>query len=233
MKILGIAGSPRRPEVSGVHSLVKTVLEASGIEYELVSLYGKRVHGCIGCLGCVHDNVCVVKDDMEPLRQKFIEADAFVIGAPNYYSGINGVTHAVLERWYQFRHREGNLLWGKLCVAVGTGGAAGQAAVNDIEKFCMYSFIETVAKVHGQGAALCWRCGYGETCKVGIPYFLLGPNVKITEDLIPSVSKQPSLLQAARDAGERLGRRLRSGHDRGTVTQRMQAALMAKFKEST
>jgi multimeric flavodoxin WrbA len=38
MKILGISGSPRKKDVSGTHKLVSTVLEASGCEYELVSL---------------------------------------------------------------------------------------------------------------------------------------------------------------------------------------------------
>ncbi len=108
MKILGISGSGRAPEVSGVYKLVQTILEASGCDYELVTLRGKNIGGCIACLGCVKDNVCKVQDDMAPLRDKIVEADAYVIGAPNYYSGINALTHALLERLYQFRHQPPN-----------------------------------------------------------------------------------------------------------------------------
>ncbi len=230
--ILGISGSPRKDDLSGVHCLVKTVLESTGCEYELVSLRGKKIAGCIACLGCVKDNICKVDDDMAPLRDKIVAAEAYVIGAPNYYSMMNAATHAFLERWFQFRHQEGDLLWGKLAVAVGVGGTVGHFPADEIEKFLTYNFIETVAKVSGQGAASCFSCGYGESCKVGIPYFLHGEGVKITPDIIPDVSKQPQVMAAARQAGKELGRRLREGHDRGRVTLKMQQYLMEQFKSS-
>ena len=105
MKILGISGSPRKDETSGTCKLVRTVLQESGCEHELISLRGKTIHGCIACLRCVKDNVCKVEDDLFALRDKILEADAYVIGAPNYYSGMNATTHAFLERWFQFRHQ--------------------------------------------------------------------------------------------------------------------------------
>ena len=89
MKILGISGSPRKNLQSGVYKLVQTVLENTGIEYELISLRGKTISGCIACLGCVEDNICKVNDDFAPLREKIIDADAYVFGAPNYYSSFN------------------------------------------------------------------------------------------------------------------------------------------------
>ncbi len=58
MKILGISGSARGQETSGVYKVVKTLLEATGLGYELVSLRGKNIGGCVACLGCVKDNVC-------------------------------------------------------------------------------------------------------------------------------------------------------------------------------
>lgn len=233
MKIFGISGSCRSNDESGSYKLAKTVLEAAGCEYELVSLRGKKILGCTACLGCVEDNVCVVKDDMAEIRDKFVEADAFVIAAPNFFSTINAATHALLERLYQFRHRDGDALWGKLAVAVGVGGGNGDPVVDQIETFMGYSFIETVAKVSGQAAACCFSCGYGETCKVGVIHMMFGEGTKITEEIIPRVEKQPELMQAAEDAGKELGRRLREGHDRGAVTAKMQQAMMERFKEST
>ena len=232
MKVLGISGSPRKEKQSGVHKLIETVLEATNLEYDLVSLRKMNIAGCIACLGCVKDNVCKVEDDLQPLREKIVEADGFVIGAPNYYSGLNANTHALLERWFQFRHQEGDLLWGKLGVAVGVGGTEGHYPADDIEKFFFYNFIETVSKVSGQGAASCFSCGHGETCKVGIPYFLHGEGVKITEQIIPDVTKQPEVMEAAEQAGKLLGSRLSEGHDRARVTQKMQAIMMEKFKGS-
>lgn len=233
MKILGISGSPRPHEVSGVYRLVKIVLEATGKDYELISLRGKTIAGCIACLGCVKDNVCKVNDDMADLRDKIIEADAYVIGAPNYYMGMNALTRAFLERMYQFRHQTGDTLWGRLAVAVGVGGASGRICCDEIEQFMAYRFIETVAKVVGQGAASCYTCGYGETCKVGVPVMLHGQGVKITADMIPDVTKQPELITAAKRAGEILAKRLSKDHDRRRVTEKMQKTMMEKFKSST
>ncbi|WP_005033419.1 flavodoxin family protein [Holophaga foetida] len=232
MKILGISGSPRDEKRSGVYHLVETVLKHTGCEYELVSLRGKQISGCTACLGCAKDNICRVNDDLTPLRPKIVEADAYVIGAPNYYSTMNAATHAFLERWFQFRHQEGSALWGKLAVSVGVGGTDGKAVPWDMEKFFLYNFIESVAKVAGQGAASCFSCGYGETCKVGIPTMLFGPDPKITDEMIPDVSRQPAVMKAAADAGRLLGERLRKGHDRKAVTQAMQAHLMAMFQET-
>jgi len=232
MKILGISGSPRKSNISGCYKLVHTVLENTGCDYELVSLKGKQISGCIACLGCVADNICKVEDDLAPLRDKIVEADAYVIGAPNYYSSINALTHALLERWFQFRHQEGNILWGKLAVAIGVGGTVGNFPANDLEKFFLYNFIETVTKVSAQGAASCYSCGYGETCKVGIPYFLYGEGVKITPENTPDVSRQSEVMKAAADAGRLLGLRLRQGHDRLEVTQKMQHRMIELFKGS-
>ena len=229
MKVLAISGSPRKEDTSGVYKLVSTVVENTGCEYEIVSLRGKKISNCIACLGCAKDNVCKLKDDLEPLREKLVEADAFVIGAPNYFNGMNALTHAFLERWYQFRHQAGSTMWGKLAVTVGVGGIHGNAPADQIELMCMYNFIEPVAKVQGQGTASCYTCGFGDTCEVGIPAFNHGPGVKYTEDMIPNVEKQPDVMAAAVEAGKLLGHRLNNGHDRTKVTNDVKEKLMAKF----
>lgn len=232
MKILGISGSPRKESTSGVHKLVRTVLENTGLPYELVSLRGKKISGCIACLGCAKDNVCKIDDDLASLREKIVEADAYVIGAANYYMTLNVLAHAFLERWFQFRHQEGDTLWGKLGVAVGVGGMDGQVPAGDIEKFFMYNFVETVARVSGQGAASCFSCGYGETCSVGVPRMTYGEGVRITPEMIPDVSRQPEAVAAAEQAGKLLGQRLAQGHDRRKVTAAMQQKMMEMLGSS-
>ena len=232
MKILGISGSPRKESQSGVYKLVQAVLDSTGIDYDMISLRGKTISGCIACLGCVKDNVCKVEDDLAPLREKIVAADAYVFGAPNYYSALNANTHALLERWFQFRHQAGNILWGKLAVAVGVGGTSGRFPADELEKLFLYNFIETVAKVTGQGAASCYSCGHGETCQVGIPLMIHGQGVKITEEMIPDVTKQPKVMATAVEAGKLLGQRLKNGHDRTVVTENMQKKMMAMFASS-
>jgi multimeric flavodoxin WrbA len=196
-------------------------------------LRGKKIAGCTACMGCVKDNVCKVHDDMEPLRDSILAADAYVIGAPNFFSTLNATTHAFLERWYQFRHRAADAQWGKLAVAIGVGGGDGTPVVEAIEMFMMYSFIGTVAKVTGQGAACCFSCGYGETCDVGAIRMMHGPDFKITPANTPGVTKQPEVMQAAADAGKLLGQRLTTDHDRTEVARKVQQKIMERFASST
>jgi multimeric flavodoxin WrbA len=208
MKVLGVSGSPRKDK--STDRLVQEVLGAVGVETEFISLAGKRIGPCIACLGCVKDNVCKVDDDMTQLRDKIVEADAYVIGAANYFSMLNGLSHCFLERFYQFRHREGKAVAGKLGIAVGIGGSSGDRVVENIQTFFQYNQIECIGAVSAQGAASCFTCGYGETCKAGAIHKFFGPGTKITPEIIPGLSKQPEKLEEARAAGRALGERLRT-----------------------
>ena len=133
MKVLGISGSPRKCQTT--ERLVREVLDSIDGEAEFISLAGKKIEPCKGCLGCARDNVCIIKDDMAELRGKIVDADALVIGSPNYFGGINSMTHAFFERFYQFRHREAMLLSGKVAAVIGTGGGDPDAPVKDMERF--------------------------------------------------------------------------------------------------
>lgn len=207
MKVLGVSGSPRKDH--STDRLVKEVLSTVGVETEFVSLAGKKIGPCIACLGCVRDNICKVEDDMQQLRSKIEEADAYVMGAANYYSMLNGLSHCFLERFYQFRHQEGKAVAGKLGAAVGIGGSSGDRVVENIKTFFEYNQIECVGDVSAQGAASCFTCGYGETCKVGAIHMFFGPGTKISPEIIPDLDKQPDKLEAARELGRKLGERLK------------------------
>jgi multimeric flavodoxin WrbA len=207
MKVLGVAGSPRKGQTT--EKLVSAVLEGCECETELVSLAGKRIGPCIACLGCVEDNVCVLDDDLKPLRENIVEADGYVIGGANYFGVLNGLAHCFLERWYQFRHQEGKAVAGKLGVAVGVGGGAPDPVVENIKGFFQYNQIECIGAVAAQGAASCFTCGYGETCKVGAIHMFFGPGTKITEEITPSLDKQPEKTEAARALGRELSNRLK------------------------
>ncbi|HDZ21852.1 hypothetical protein LCGC14_0225810 [marine sediment metagenome] len=208
MNVLGVSCSPRKDATT--ERLVKEVLAGvDGADTEFVSLAGKKIGPCIACLGCVKDNVCVLKDDLADLRGKIVNADAYVIGGANYFSGLNGLGRCFLERWYQFRHREGKSVAGKVGVAVGVGGGDPKPVIEDIRTFFQYNQVECLADVVAQGAASCFVCGYGETCTVGAIHMFFGPGTKITDDIIPSLDKQPESLAAARAAGKALSDRLK------------------------
>lgn len=207
MRVLGISGSPRRG--STTDQLVREVLSTVGGDTEFVSLAGLKIGPCIACLGCVEDNICVLNDDMRQLRQLIVDADAYVIGAGNYFSMLNGLAHCFLERFYQFRHREGKAVAGKLGIAVGVGGSDGEVVAENIQTFFRYNQIECLGSVTAQGPACCFTCGYGESCKVGAIHMFFGPGTRITPEITPELAKQPEKVAMAHELGRKLGQRLR------------------------
>ncbi|BBO69039.1 hypothetical protein DSCA_29690 [Desulfosarcina alkanivorans] len=50
--------------------------------------------------------------------------------------------------------------------------------------------------------------------------------VEISADIIPEVNRHPAVTAAAVEAGSRLGRRLKAGHDRMAVAGNMQEKMM-------
>lgn len=207
MKILAVSGSPRQDHTTA--KLVREVLSAVECETEFISLAHLSIGPCIACLGCVEDNVCKVEDDMQTLRQKIVDADAYVIGGANYFSMLNGLTHCFLERFYQFRHREGKAVAGKLGVAVGVGGSSGEPVVESIRSFFEYNQIECIGTVSAQGVACCFTCGYGEECKVGAIHMFFGAGTKITPEIVPALSKQREKIEEAHALGRKLNERLK------------------------
>jgi multimeric flavodoxin WrbA len=204
MRVLGISGSPRSDETTD--KLVKTVLAQLECETEFISLANKNIKPCIACLACVEDNICKINDDMKHLRGKIVAADAYVIGAPNYFSMLNALTHCFLERFYQFRHREGDSVTGKKAVIIGVGGGDGTPVLQNLKTFLQYNQITCVGEMTAQGAACCFTCGYGESCKVGAIHMFFGADTKITPEIIPSLEKQPEKIKEAINLGKILNK---------------------------
>ncbi len=225
MKVLGISGSPRKSHTT--EGLVKTILDATGLETELISLHNMTINGCICCLGCVEDNVCKVRDDFIPLMHKVLEADAIVIGAPNYFGRLNALTHSFLERFYCFRHdKDGNggmKLSGKIGAIASVGGGGEwempgrdikmcEIAGDDIKGFFDYNEVECVGSVAAQGAVACFSCGYGEICSVSGVKMFFGKDVKISSEIIPCLEKQPGIIDKAKSLGNVLRDRLNNNY---------------------
>lgn len=202
MKILGISGSPRRGKTT--ERLVKEVLGSTSCETEFISLAGKKIAPCCACLACVSDNLCKIDDDMAWLREKILTADAYVFGAPNYFSTLNSLTHCFLERLCQFRHQSGSALAGKFAAIVSIGTMSPELPAKVIETMLPYYQIQHVGTVTAQGAASCFTCGHGESCSVGAVSILLGPGQKITKVNTPDLSRQPEKILEAQILGKKI-----------------------------
>ncbi len=119
MKILGINGSARKQWNTA--TLVRKALEGaktSGAETEFINLYDQPIKGCLECFACKRKGnktggLCAIRDNLRPILEKAFEADAIVIGSPNFFGYPSGMVRAFLERFLypltSYQMEEGNI----------------------------------------------------------------------------------------------------------------------------
>jgi multimeric flavodoxin WrbA len=172
-KVLGISSSGRKSAYS--KRIVKDILEESGLEYEMIHLANLDIKGCMGCLKCAGNNVCVQKDDFQGVVDKIIEADALVFGGANYYGTLNAIGHAFWERTFALRHLELFPFAGKVGVVVGLDrDSEKKGATSFIQKMMLENKMDVIATFTDSGHAQCYDCGYGHECMVGNVYSHMG-----------------------------------------------------------
>ena len=70
----------------------------AGHEVEHISLKGKEIRFCIGCLACQRTQKCVLKDDAVEIAEKVKTADTLVFATPIYYYEMSGQMKTLLDR---------------------------------------------------------------------------------------------------------------------------------------
>jgi multimeric flavodoxin WrbA len=99
MKVLGLAGSPRRGGNS--ETLLDRALagaQDAGAEVEKVVVHRLKMSGCRHCDGCLETGICVVKDDMQSLYPKLRAMDAFAVASPMFFMAVTSQLKAVFDR---------------------------------------------------------------------------------------------------------------------------------------
>lgn len=70
----------------------------AGLDVDYVSLKGKDIKYCIGCLSCQKTGKCVLKDDVADIMAKVKEAEVIVYATPIYYYEVSGQMKTLLDR---------------------------------------------------------------------------------------------------------------------------------------
>ena len=83
---------------------------AAGNEVEKISLVGKNIQFCKGCLACQKLGRCVINDDVNEIMGKVMQADVVCWATPIYYYEMSGQMKTLIDRMnamyeqdYQFR----------------------------------------------------------------------------------------------------------------------------------
>ena len=99
MKVLGIMGSPRRK--SNTEILLDKALEGAreaGAEVEKVLVSKLKISPCLEIYACLKDGNCAIRDDMQLLYKKLLEADHIIIASPMFFYGITSQAKAIIDR---------------------------------------------------------------------------------------------------------------------------------------
>ena len=99
MKVLGIMGSPRRQ--SNTEILLDKALEGARearAKVEKVLASKLKISPCLEIYACRKDGNCAIKDDMQSLYEKLLEADHIIFASPMFFYGITSQAKAVIDR---------------------------------------------------------------------------------------------------------------------------------------
>jgi multimeric flavodoxin WrbA len=115
-KILVLLGSPRKKGNSTTlaQQIIKGA-EAAGATVEKIYLHGQNIAPCQACYACRKPNSrsCAIDDDMQPIYQKLIEADAWVIASPVYWFTMSAQTKLFMDRCFALFNINKEALAGK------------------------------------------------------------------------------------------------------------------------
>ena len=82
----------------------------AGHQVELISLHGKDLRFCNGCMACLKAPRCVIRDDANDIVEKMGAAEVLCFATPVYYYELSGQMKTLLDRAnplysadYQFR----------------------------------------------------------------------------------------------------------------------------------
>lgn len=71
---------------------------AAGNEVEKITLSGKNIGFCKGCLACQKLGKCVIDDDANAIMQKVLEAEVVCWATPIYYYEMSGQMKVLIDR---------------------------------------------------------------------------------------------------------------------------------------
>ena len=140
MKVLLISSSPHR-EKSSTFLLASEILRGAkdqGAVCEALHLDNYKVFFCKHCEAC-HKNIlrCSLKDDVNTILQKILNADGLILASPNYINQVTALMKALFDRSAHFIHCK--RLLDKYAAGVVTSGSGQNKEVLDYIEFYVHT----------------------------------------------------------------------------------------------
>ena len=99
MKVLGIAGSPRRG--GNTDLLLGEVMRGAasrGAKVKTIVLNDLKITPCQHCDACLEKGRCKVEDDMQMVYREMEDADRIVLASPIQFMGVTAQMKAMIDR---------------------------------------------------------------------------------------------------------------------------------------
>ena len=144
MKVLAINGSPKK-EGNTYRALKKVtdVLEAKGVEVQIVHIGNNIKGGCRGCNACFkkRDFKCIIEDDaVNECLELAKDADGLLFGSPVYFGGITGTMKCFMDRFFYTANGNKSFLRHKVAAGViALRRSGGSAALDQLNKYLQYT----------------------------------------------------------------------------------------------
>jgi len=99
LRVLGIMGSPR---IKGNTDLLLDEAlkgaQSQGAEVEKVIVDKLKIAPCREYYGCLRDGNCVIRDDMDDIYPKLLNADSIIVASPMFFYGLTSQLKALIDR---------------------------------------------------------------------------------------------------------------------------------------
>jgi len=207
-KILAFSGSPIKD--GNIEKALKAVLAAASGETEFIRLAELNMKVCIGCKKCVDDNRCAFKDDVNPILDKIVKAEAIIMSGYPSFGSLNALSKIFIERNWPLRHNH-ILTKGK----VGASVICGRMGLGELDAYFRQYFVNYLMTDY-QGTLVLkgnvprMTCGYGEECQGSGFLREYGPSAKVTEDKFSNFEKNEEYQLQAKKLGEAINKAIRN-----------------------
>ena len=187
MKVLGIMGSPR---IGGNTDLLLDEAlkgaKSQGADTEKIVVDKLKISPCREYNGCLRDGNCVIRDDMDDIYLKLLEADIVIVASPMFFYGLTAQVKALIDRC--------QALWARRYVLK-------QSPPGSARKGAFIAVGATKGKQLFDGS------------KLTLKYFFEAIGVDYADELLVrgvdkrgDIKKHPTALQDALELGKRLAR---------------------------
>ena len=112
MKILGIMGSPRIKGNSDI--LLNEALkgaQSQQVEVERIVVDKLKISPCREYYVCLKDGNCAIKDDMEAIYPKLLDADGIIVASPIFFYSVSAQLKMLIDRCQALWARKYILKW--------------------------------------------------------------------------------------------------------------------------